>query len=101
MAAADRPNLKQWRDWRLATLVEQEKKEEKKKEEEVEDITPTIKRVPKPKTDNEGHRETVAILGKKFYLDDDNVTSKTGHTFSWIEIAALYEFGKEEKYIKE
>ena len=97
MAAADKPNLNKWKDFRLAALVEAENKAEKKKEGDAKEIGP-VQKLAKPKTDNEGHREIVEILGKRFYLDNDNVTSRTGHTFSWVEIMALYEYGKENGY---
>ena len=91
------PNINKWQDWRLASLQEAESKEKQEKEANAEEIGPA-KKVAKPKTDNEGKREVVEINGKRFSLDMDNATSKVGHTFSWTEICALYNYGKDKKY---
>ena len=93
-------NSTRWKDWRLVSLVEADEKERQEKEKDAPDIGKAQK-VAKPKTDNEGKRETVQINGIKFYLDADNITSKTGHTITWAQLCSLYEYGKENKYYKE
>jgi hypothetical protein len=100
-------NTNKWREWRLSALIEaedaekKEKKEKKEKQEKEEDVPEIgVSKAKKPGTDNEGKREVVDVNGKRFYLDMDNVTSRTGHTLSWVELVALYEYGKENKFIK-
>ena len=93
------PNIEKWRDWRLCSIIAEEAQDKEKENKDAEEIGPgSAEKVAKPPTDNEGKREVVAINGKRFHLDADSATGKTGHTFTWVEIEALYDYGKKEKY---